>query len=378
MIYILMTSFLITLSFIEVTTKDIKLYQKKILIFFLCFLFMFLGSIRWERGTDWNSYYSYNMEINNINYDFEKVLEINETSFEIGYTLLNYIVSIFSNSYTVFLFILSSIIFIFMTKFLIDNLYINNDLNCFSIRNYPVTMILVLWCTQLGNIFFVRSTVAYSILLYSTRYIKRKEVNKFIVMVLIASFIHRSSLIFLISYPLYYLKINNRNIFIILICFLVFLLEIDNILIGLGNILGGAFEYKINGYVSSNTDYSFSIKAILNRLLPLIILFVLYKFDSSKVDVGFINLYFFGFLIHFVFSAISPTLPRMAEPFLMVQIILFPSIFNYFSERKSKMIVFFIFILYMILREYSFLIPYWDLYIPFKSIFNIDLKVKLY
>lgn len=65
----------------------------------------------------------------------------------------------------------------------------------------------------------LRQTMALSILLFSIPYLEKRDAKKFILMALLAFLIHRSSIIFLLLYPLCNVKFERKYIFLALALF---------------------------------------------------------------------------------------------------------------------------------------------------------------
>ena len=91
--------FILVFSFIEIFTS-IKQQYKLYMFYIVVLLLFFLSFLRWERGTDWDSYYNIF-----INEGFRSW----DDHTEIGYLYLNKLVRKFTDNYTIFLFVQSFI-----------------------------------------------------------------------------------------------------------------------------------------------------------------------------------------------------------------------------------------------------------------------------
>lgn len=89
----------------------------------------------------------------------------------------------------------------------------------------PYPFISVVALISLGYFSFsmtgLRQTIAISIILFSYSFIRERKLLQFIICVILASLFHSSALIFLISYPISFNKIDWKNILILVFAFLI-------------------------------------------------------------------------------------------------------------------------------------------------------------
>ncbi|MBU3073201.1 EpsG family protein [Clostridium estertheticum] len=381
-LYLMIFAILSMLTFLEFTGY-LKYSMKKNIAFFICVFFMFLSTIRWESGTDWNSYYNF--------FKYTSGWSSNGyNEFEIGYTLLNILIKNIFNNYTFFLLAGSIIIGIVQYKSIIRYNFQNNDYNIQKVYQHnkdnqllqsPIFSLLVLWSLYLGNVFFVRSTIAYTILFYSIRFIQKKKLLKFIFSVLLAMSIHMTALFFLPAYYIYHCNIRKKTIVLIILAVVLPMYFWGGNVIGMiANLMGGSFKEKAMFYINAGNELSYGsaysssfvyLKGISNIVFILIIGVIVYKrckkYDQYK---GFFKLYFVGSIMTILTIFQSNAMTRLATPYMMSQVILLPYIFNCIRNKYAKIIVYFIFIVYLFLRMNMQLNSYYDLYVPFKSIFT--------
>ncbi|MFF2018635.1 EpsG family protein [Paenibacillus sp. NPDC058177] len=370
LIYIFIFLSLSIISFIEIFSNKYQMKIKKTIVTIISLFFLVLSTIRWQRGTDWNPYFNFFSNIQNIPLE-------NNNLFEVGYKYLNYFVSLISKEYTFFLFICALIVFIFQRKAIINLSSITASKD--DGVTYPLTMLFIMWSLYLGNIFTVRSTLAYIILLHSIIYIRDKKKVQFIIFVIIATLFHRSSIIFFLAYFIYHFRLTKITIISCIITIPLILHFSSDILILLSKILGGSYEYKVFNYIYNDRQGSEYAGLINTVFLLFVFLFIYWRNDRSDSHfLGMFNLFFFGAILYFGTYLNSVSLTRMALPFMMCQIYLIPYIFNVVKNNKIKIIVFLVFFVYLAMRYYSVLSVYWDLYIPFKTIFNLNLDVNVY
>ena len=160
-IYIFTILFLFSSSVAEVKFK-ITLKTKLNLLFFSYWLLVLQVGLRWETGTDWNSYLSYFENMNSFN-DVQKYFKI-----ESGYVILNVLINFISNSYSVFL-LIHAVFFHY--------LFING-LKKYSYYVFPaLLMYYVLFIGFMGS---NRQLLALAICFYGLKYVIEGKKKHFI------------------------------------------------------------------------------------------------------------------------------------------------------------------------------------------------------
>jgi len=376
MIYIVIFLLLILLSLVDVFGKMTN--NRKIrVVTIICSGWMVISSIRWERGTDWSAYYNYFMG-NPLEswYDFE-----------IGYKYFNYVIKTLSNSnYSIFLFFMALLVFYFQRKSIISlSIIKENNINSSNMasmqyRMYPFVLMLSLWALNLGNIYPVRSTLAFLMLFYSIKYIQLKDIKKFIGLVLLASLFHRTAIIYLPAYFIYHSNISKRIVLYSVVLVPTIFKFFTPLLILVSNFLGNNYESRARLYLSE-VVFETSKLNLINITMLMLGFYLIYQLkcrNDSKYR-GYLNLFYVGFLINLGASVTSGVFYRLAEPYTNIQLLLFPYIFSVSKDRGIRVLLFIILIAYLSIHLYLNLTTgYWDLYVPYKSIFNKGLDVKIY
>lgn len=347
------------LSLIEIL--GLKKKQALSAFFYLSTFLFILSLIRWETGTDWDAYVDF----------YEHLPEIGEESnFEPLYHLVNYIGKHLFDSYTGVLFICASILFLFQS------------LSIYRLSIFPITTLFILYGSSFGNVFFIRQTIATVILFFSIVFIQEKKITKFLLCVFIATLFHYSSLIFLPAWWIFNWNSSKKKLIILFIISLSTSVIIASFLQSLGNLLGGIIQYKLLFYLDNTgedslqgTSFSLAtmlIKGLSNKaviLFPAILLFdkLRCRYQPYK---GYLNLYWFGAIIYFLTAPISLVLVRFSFAYDILSILLIPMIIGYFKQN-IRIILFIILIAYLAMRLYVAINSYYDLYIPYKTIFDI-------
>lgn len=327
---------------------------KKVLLFFLFSNIIIFSSLRWEVGHDWQGYYNYFKDLTqNDFYFFDGV--------NWGYSILNYIFSIFQN-YNIFLFFYTLISLTLLYKFI--DFFSHNIYLSFTI--YLIQYFLVLGLGQL------RQGLAIAIVVYSFIFYFKKKYSLFLLFNLIAFSFHGASIIFLL-FPIVDRFINFKKNTIILVTSFTLILGQTNII---KNIITN-FMQKLNYdafYINRikiylNSIYGESIETYLGlfeRLLILIlIIYFINKLDNKEILLS--KLYFLGANIYFLLFQIGIFAGRFGVFFKFVDIVLIPSLIIKFKVDKNlKRILIFIYILIITIRLFSQFITYPQVYLPYK------------
>lgn len=326
------------------------------------FILILLSSLRWERGTDWDTYYLFYNGFNAITID---------SYMEPGFSLFTSVNKAVFPFYTFQLFAMA-VIAIGCTA---------STILKYSV--FPFVSLLVWFSMSLANIFPVRQTIAVALLIYASRYIINRQKYRFIAMLCIAATFHYSALVFGLAYYLFHQQYSRRFLVITLLTAIVvsFVAEslVSNVLYTVG---GQFFQNKLEYYMETNADNDFGsaysaqevlIRGIINRSLLFIIplLFLEKKRCVDSVFNGFFNLYYFAFMLFVLVVPISPVLGRFTSYYDYSQFFIIPYFFVIPFTRKSLYIICFLVCTYCLLRFNGVVQNYRDEYIPYKSIFSI-------
>lgn len=350
-------------AYLEVICKRVRFFDG--LFAFFVFFFFVLSFIRWETGTDWDSYLS---AFNRIRIPWEQ-FGSKEEKMEIGFQFLNQFPKWIYNDYTLCLFVQAVFVFSFLYFSLMRQ----------SI--YPLLSLFIFLSMSFAGIFFVRQTIAMAIVLYSYKYLIHRNKRFFIALVIFASLFHRSAFVFLVAYPLSKLHLEWKTITL----YIILSMSLGTVLMSLmlsclsmfdlGIISQKIAYYSDLGESDNSTIYSTTsiiIRGGLNRtfLLLLYYLYLRYRRLNNSVINVLINIQFIGILLYFVLSPISLTLNRVVVYFDIAQILIIPYVFRYNKGIANKSAAFLIFMLYSIFRYYTALVKYDDAFIPYKTIFD--------
>lgn len=356
--------------------KAFSLQAKKVIISFFCLCFILLGGLKWNTGTDWNSYYygfldatTYDRAVNSIN------------SFEWGYAVLNFLINDLTKSFTVFL-----LMFTFLTVFFKYKILVNKDF-----IQYGLFGLFCYYCYSIGDIVAWRQAFAISICLFSVLFIIKRQLIPFLLCVVVAILFHRSAIIFLILYYIYSINLTKKYMLVIFLSSMFLGIALFNFK-SLGvNIpflssleIFSAYQDKLDAYneigqvsygqVDSNLS---NILGYLRKAIFVIPMIFLVK-KENVVIYKLMNFSIFGSAIYFILGAIATDFKRFGGYFDVFDIILIPAILYGISNTKIRYIMIFVYTLFMLLRLYTSLFNFWDVYDPFITIFDFKNQRQLY
>lgn len=352
-IYYFVFLIILVQSFIDILSKNKLL--KVFIISLTAILMIAFSGLRWETGTDWDSYVRI--------FDNIDLHDLGESGYEFIYELLIRIIKYFTSDYTAVL-LITAIIIISLTY-----------LTLYTYSPYPTISILMLLSYSINSSGFgYRQDLAIAICFFAYRFIHQRKLYKFLLCILIATFVHQSALIFMIAYWIYTLK-WSRNYFISLcilslLCYL-FSSQLDWI----ASHLSSTASYKIEEYTQSdaNNDSKNLIVGILNRLFILIIpLYVIYKKSSNNtVEImRLCNFLIIGLIIFSILGSINPVFTRFTRYFDIFHILVLP-LSMFLLRLNNRLIVYMLIVLYLLLKYYLVINNAEGIYVPYKSIFNI-------
>ena len=364
-IYVLLFVYLYLSCWIESAYKLNP--ASKILFYISIVAFIALIGLRWETGTDWNSYYLF---FDSLTLDWSIIFGV--MHFDLGYVIINAIVKFFTKDYTLFL-ISNSIIAIIPLAVLIRKTSPFPNLSLFIFyTNY-------LFSQYMGS---NRRMIAMSLVLWSVYYVAVHKKTKAIV-TLIASFLfHRSSIfnacLFAINQRMYSAK---RIVLLISVSVFIGILQIPmlimNFIASHAGILGGPMmasmkEYSENGadhlvYGTGNAFLSISLALIKRLIFICIYLYVSQKIIIDKLTAFVFNVYIWSIVIYIAF--IGSFFQMISTYWALVEILLVARFYRYMKPQGK--IAFLSFIgLFGLFQLNNALNIYPDLHIPYQTVFS--------
>lgn len=359
--YIVLFVIFLSLSFGDLTDLSEK---DKIRIFRIAVVtWIILGSIRFATGTDWGPYYNYFM--NNNTYDEF----LHAANFEYGYALLNYLVKQFSDSYHVFLLVMTSIICILKYK------------AALRLSPFPLMTLGCWFAYSFGNIFSIRQDIAIAITLFSICAIQEEKCKKFILLVILATFFHQSSICFLPAYWIYHSSFSIKKWSLLFIGALL-IGYFDLIVKGITAMAGLDFSLtsKFLGYANNpGANYGSNIDAGIRGALSLlkkgwiVFVYILARAyirssnqNKEKYD-GLLNLSCFSFLIAALFMNIPEISMRLTAYYALIDIYTIPFILLAARNMKQKRVIWIMIVGYCAVKYTYQILNMPGAFIPYKT-----------
>lgn len=343
------------------------------LVFFLLILHA-LSVLKWETGGDWIPYISYYTENNSFG-DFS-------SQFEIGYGAISFFAKSVSDSYTFFLFVFGSIIYILVGRCLFSrHLSSNRSL-----------IALLFYAYFTGFIFFQRQSLAIALCFLGLIYILEDRKFSFVITVLAASLFHTSALIFFAAYPISKYKTKPTSIlFFCLIAFgLYFLFNKSPDTIGaiaafiplehIGSRVGEYIELsELDADFFGNSEFG-NFTGIARKIFVIGILtsFFLKPKMSNPHFLKLYNIATFGALLYIAFGLALPPLKRLSSYFDIAEICALAVVIGQVKSRILRFLLLSLIVIYAAAKLYSQIYAYYELYIPFNTIFEGPANREMY
>lgn len=348
-------------SMLELMSKKSKITHS---FFCVSVLLLFVFSfIRWETGTDWDSYLTM--------FSWFKIpWETFDVGMELGFAFVQNLGRFLFDEYTGVLFLFALIIY--------SCIYYSYPKLC----KYPMIALLASFSISFASMLFVRQNVAGAILLISLMFAYKRKFWLFILAIFVASLFHRTSWIFIIIYPLFGKVYKQKSIILWLIVSVIIGILTSKLILGvLGTLFTGVIGAKINMYLDMGTDdnsmaYSTTfilLKGIANRCFLMVFFLCIINETVRKKDNllnGLFNIYVLGTILYCVLLPLSISLARIAVYMDIVQVFLISATLAKQKKRINKLLLFVVFWVYYLMRFYTYLMSYEHEFIPYKTIFQ--------
>lgn len=362
-IYIFTLGVLLIFSFLELRT-NLSPVQHKSMLVFTYGLFVFQVGLRWQTGTDWETYLVHFEEIKTVSDVYYTV-----TGFEQGYSFFILIIKQLWTSYTAFLVIHALLYYMLVFS------------SFKKMSPYIFISLLVFYATTMGVMGSNRQLIALAICLFALRYVFTKNALKFFLLVGLAFMFHSSAILF-VGYYFLNRDIKKSLLFIILIA--AFILGRTSlpftIFSFVGENIGGMGASKALYYTDivqeELSNKNLSILGFVKRML-FVGLFI-YNYRALTARVSYYKLifngYFVGLIIYFLFSSsILVLVNRGSLYFTVMEVLLLSSQFLLLKNKHLQVNGLLLLVIVTILLFFQSIGGYDDLFLPYKGIFiNAD------
>lgn len=343
---------------------------------FWCLSFVLLvlfDGMRWQTGTDWNSYLYYFQGCLNSQNDLDAL-------FEPGYIAINQAVRSVTEHYTVLLTILAIITYSGFFLF---------------IRRYsplPFLSLFLLFVTMLPYQGMNRQYIAIVICLSGIPFLLKQQNWRFVFCVFFAMLFHTTAIFFLLAFFLkkryslkfYYYLMGSAA----LLCISGVMGRVSALSL---NVLGGAIGYRLalysSGGIFESSFFSRTMGVAMRALFIVPVLFAMHKKVRLPDNAVFIfNMYLMGALFYCLFTGtiLQVLVARGMLYFSIFQIILIPYILLLYRKAFSKqtllafLYVYFVFLMVRGIHNYDE--GEYNPFIPYTTVncdFNLNLRKGL-
>ena len=266
-------------------------------------------------------------------------------NYEYGYIIFNKLVGGIYNNKQFFLCI-CAIISIAPIMIYINKKSTQTLLSVFIFLGLPVFLLLFSG---------LRQALAISITVYSVKYIEDKKIVKFILTVLFATLFHYSSIIFLISYPLYYLRLSKvKKLLSVIFIPIIYILKAPLFLV-LSKLFSNSAKITETGAVT--------------LFIVFFLIYVFLIFFNKEQDEhinGIINLFYMACICQ-AFGGVYQLAMRVGYYFMIYATIAIPNTINSMNDKKSsKLLNILIFAAFVGFGIYSLRNSTWAMTYPYK------------
>ena len=172
----------------------------------------------------------------------------------------------------------------------------------------------------------IRQSLAIGLCCLAVDYIQRKKIVKFILLIIAASFLHSSVLIFLIAYPIYHFKIGPKGRwYSLLIIPVVYLFRYP---------LFAVFSKLFKDNVAAVETGSYTLWFVFCAIYIFCIVFC--KKDDVEQN-GYMNLFFVACIIQ-TFGSVHHLAMRVGYYFMIILVVLLPSITSKLKTKTNNLV----------------------------------------
>ena len=310
---------------------------------FLCFLILFLFSaLRYDISFD----YSYTYVPS-----YYRIIAGHQTYFEPAFVLLNKIVYAFFNNVD-YLFIISSFITLYLVYSSVKN---------FSSNFFISTIMLFATRFYLYSFGQIRQYIAIAIFIYAIKYIIKKDIKKYFMLILIACLFHKTAIIY---FPIYFVnkfKLSRKLYILVIVLSPIF----SPILNFLYKIIGTRYyqNYITSNYGVGNWSIVLTATALLFTLAAIIFYNKLIDDEKNKT---LLNLQLLLTVLIFTISGINESY-RIMGMFMYSSILLIPSCYD-ICPKKLKIVMLMFLLAISMYSSYLMMTYEGSTMIPYKNI----------
>lgn len=277
-------------------------------------------------GDDTYVYYSYFIEIQekswlDIYQNFINVYKFDEGK-DPGYLLFEKLISLISSEYQILLFVIALLFFVAFGNFILKN----------TNRLQDAVLGFVIYSVLFYSFFSItghRQTIATAASLLAFEYIKKRKIFPFLILILTASTIHKSVLLFLPFYFIAHIKNTKYFNWTILLSFPIFMIN-RNSISQYFKLLAGYEEYGINEAAGT---FTFTLLFLVISITALVRTKIILR-QHPNAQFAF-NAFALA-LLFIPLTWVNPSAMRVVQYFSIFMLILVPDIINSFDTYSKK------------------------------------------
>ena len=326
MIYLYIESLIGILSFVEITSKTLRVFERKLALILVFITLLLLASLRFEVGEDWKNYVLFYTDRNSSN-----VLEI-------GYRLINDLFSDLGLHYNFFLLFINSGALFFTYKFI----YLNTKSKQIALLIFFYDIFFFL------NLSGARQAIALSLICIGFNYALKKRFLKYLFVVLLASTFHKSALIALLIYFIPREGFNFYSIFksikfYLALCVIIFIsyVPIEFYIKFFEDSYLKKVAFYLEYYTKSENIVMDYFKGAVKRSIVILFYFLYRRYlPCDNSTHYFFNVYLIGFLIFLSLYFLSPDLgTRLSLYFTIFEILIIGNLVYYIPRLEGRILI---------------------------------------
>lgn len=307
--------------FFSFFTKNKK---RTLLVFTL--LLAFISFFRYGMGAD---YFAYNFLYDQLKISYVDEFKYGVAPQEIGFRMMGSIFKSMGVPYQLYISIIAAINLFFIYKL------------SFRYSKNPVLSMFLYFCMFyfVWTLSGLRQSLTIAIgLYYLLKYIEEEKPVKIIVISILLSFIHASSIFIIALYFLSKLKLNLKNYLLLSVMAIIFATLPLSFIVSY--IPSPYIVAKISPYIQS-TDMSLNLidfKSIARIVLLSVVLIYYHRLlDEDSFNYKIVNVYIFSMLFYFFFQFTGElTAARLSIYGRILEIIIFANIYSLYKVKVNK------------------------------------------
>lgn len=325
---LLLSVLVLSFSAMWLDVSDIRKIYKKIILFFIMIYSLYVGYIYFPLSLDFWGYKSTYYDYTSGTFDFE---DIQDGILDYGFLWICELVKSMGGSFEAF-YIVICVISLFC---------------CYSCLLKYTPYVFSAWFLWFARTFYenninqIRQGLAICIFLFALRYVVERKLLQFIIIVIMASLIHKTMIITFLIYPLGHIKWDIKKISIFVgLCVFLYTLNIYQYMIvfmtdylGIGVAKMAQYSNSLDDMANESASY-----LIYRSILILSLAFYLLKWNTIKYNNLHISMLLMAFFSMLIFSELSIFSSRLSAVFSSSFCFALPEIYRDAKCLSRKMI----------------------------------------